>query len=323
MFTFILFCLLCAVLFIFHFATRFKVFEWRYRTDGTRHLHVNYKLVVLSIAAFIAILVQPYDLIRINAGAIGLKESLIGDNRGIGSVKLVSGFQIYNKFFERLYEIETDQKNVHYETLGVIVKGGFSCKIKPTFNYKVKPENADQLFIELRQTFKQGGLKAVETTWLETAILGGVNDVSNRFAVDSIFNHREAFEQQIGLEVNRRVGKYFEVTQLRTNILPPESLQKSIEGKTKAIQEAEEFEFRAKRAVAENKEKVARAQGDYEAALLEAKTKEALSQPKMLELYRAETERVWAQRGVSPYGQNNTIIAGRNDNGLLLNLQKK
>jgi regulator of protease activity HflC (stomatin/prohibitin superfamily) len=321
MFTFILILLLFAIILLFHFSTRLKVFEWRVYDNGNKYLHVNYKLMVLAVLAFIAILVQPYDLVRINAGAVGLKESLIGDKRGIGSVKLVSGFQIYNKFFERVYEIETDQKNVHYETLGVIVKGGFSCKIKPTFNYKVKPENADQLFIELRQTFKQGGLKAVETTWLETAILGGVNDVSNRFAVDSIFNHREAFEQQISLEVNKRVGKYFEVTQLRTNILPPESLQKSIEGKTKAIQEAEEFEYRAKRAVAENKEKVARAQGDYEAALLEAKTKEALSQPKMLELYRAETERVWAQKGVSPYGNNNTFISGKNDNGFMLNLR--
>ncbi|MCD8540788.1 MAG: hypothetical protein LRY55_14210 [Leadbetterella sp.] len=312
MFTFLLILLLFTVVLFIHFSTRFKVFQWIYDSQGSRRLKVNYKLIVGAVFAFFAILVQPYDLIRINAGAVGLKESLIGDNRGIGSVKLVSGFQIYNKYFERVYEIETDQKNVHYETLGVIVKGGFSCKVKPTFNYKVKPENANQLFVELRQTFKQGGLKAVETTWLETAILGGANDVSNRFAVDSIFNHREAFEQQIGLEVNKRVGKYFEVTQLRTNILPPESLQKSIEGKTKAIQEAEEFEFRAKRAVAENKEKVARAQGDYEAALLEAKTKEALSQPKMLELYRAETERTWAEKGVSPYGSNNTIIvAGR------------
>jgi regulator of protease activity HflC (stomatin/prohibitin superfamily) len=322
MFTFLLILLLFTVVIFIHVATRFKVFQWVYDNQGGRRLNINYKLIVGTIAAFFAILFQPYDVVRINAGAVGLKESLIGDNRGIGSVKLVSGFQLFNKYFERIYEIETDQKNVHYETLGVIVKGGFSCKIKPTFNYKVNPDHADQLFIELRQTFKQGGLKAVETSWLETAILGGVNDVSNRFAVDSIFNHREAFEQQIGLEVNKRVGKYFEVTQLRTNILPPESLQKSIEGKTQAIQEAEEFEFRAKRAIAENKEKVARAQGDYEAAVLEAKTKEALSQPKMLELFRAETDRTWAEKGVSPYGTNNTIIVGKPDQNLLLNLKK-
>lgn len=37
-----------------------------------------------------------------------------------------------------------------------------------------------------------------------------------------------------------------------------------------------------------------------------------MSQPKMLELYRAETERVWAERGVSPYGSNNVFGSAGN-----------
>ena len=37
---------------------------------------------------------------------------------------------------------------------------------------------------------------------------------------------------------------------------------------------------------------------------------------KLLELYRAETERVWAQKGVSPYGNNNVFGSA---SGLLLN----
>ena len=124
MFTFLLILLLFTVVIFIHVATRFKVFQWVYDNQGGRRLNINYKLIVGTIVAFFAILFQPFDVVRINAGAVGLKESLIGDNRGIGSVKLVSGFQLFNKYFERIYEIETDQKNVHYETLGVIVKGG-------------------------------------------------------------------------------------------------------------------------------------------------------------------------------------------------------
>jgi len=56
--------------------------------------------------------------------------------------------------------------------------------------------------------------------------------------------------------------------------------------------------------------------GNYEAAIYDAKTKEILSQPKLLELYRAETERVWAQRGVSPYGNNNVFGSA---SGIFLN----
>lgn len=54
---------------------------------------------------------------------------------------------------------------------------------------------------------------------------------------------------------------------------------------------------------------IARAKGEYEAATYDAKTKEILSQPKMLELQRVENERImwegYAKNGVSPYGNNN------------------
>jgi len=61
---------------------------------------------------------------------------------------------------------------------------------------------------------------------------------------------------------------------------------------------------------------VALAKGNYEAALYDAKTKEILSQPKLLQLYKAETERIWAEKGKSPYGQNNVFGS---TSGILLN----
>jgi regulator of protease activity HflC (stomatin/prohibitin superfamily) len=52
---------------------------------------------------------------------------------------------------------------------------------------------------------------------------------------------------------------------------------------------------------------IAEAKGSYEAAQYESKTKDILSQPRMLELFKAETDRIWAQKGVSPYGSNNVF----------------
>ena len=55
--------------------------------------------------------------------------------------------------------------------------------------------------------------------------------------------------------------------------------------------------------------KVAEAQGNYQAGLLDAKTKDLMSQPKMLDLYKLETERIEAEgfreHGKSKYGANN------------------
>ena len=52
---------------------------------------------------------------------------------------------------------------------------------------------------------------------------------------------------------------------------------------------------------------MADAQGDFDAAVLKAKEKDLLSQPKMLELYKAETDRKWAEKGISPWGNNNVF----------------
>jgi len=68
--------------------------------------------------------------------------------------------------------------------------------------------------------------------------------------------------------------------------------------------------------VALAKAKVAESQGNYDASQLDVKTKQLMSQPAVLELYQAETERIWAQKGVSPYGSNNVFGTVP---GLLLN----
>jgi len=72
------------------------------------------------------------------------------------------------------------------------------------------------------------------------------------------------------------------------------------------------------------KAKVAEAQGDYDAGVLNAKTKDILSQPKMLEMMRIENEKIMCEgfkaHGQSPFGENN--IYGSNQNPTLL-LQRK
>jgi hypothetical protein len=62
---------------------------------------------------------------------------------------------------------------------------------------------------------------------------------------------------------------------------------------------------------------IAESKGKFEAAEFDVKTKELMSRPAVLSLYKAETDRVWASKGVSPFGNNNifgsdaaTVIRG-------------
>ena len=55
------------------------------------------------------------------------------------------------------------------------------------------------------------------------------------------------------------------------------------------------------------KAKVATAQDNYDAGLLDAKTKELLSQPKLLKLKELEVDMKYAEKGISKYGNNNVF----------------
>lgn len=55
---------------------------------------------------------------------------------------------------------------------------------------------------------------------------------------------------------------------------------------------------------------VAKSKGLFEAAEFDVKTKKLMSQPAVLKLYEAETDRQWALKGKSKYGNNNVFGAG-------------
>lgn len=73
------------------------------------------------------------------------------------------------------------------------------------------------------------------------------------------------------------------------------------------------------------KAKVAEAQGNYDAGVLNAKTQDLLSQPKMLEKQRIDNERImwegYAKTGKSPFGENN-IFGGTGSGNPMLMLQR-
>lgn len=223
------------------------------------------KPLTIFIVGFLVSVIQPFAIEKIDAGHKGLKINLVGNQRGVSSYQYKTGWVLYNTWTEQVLEFPTYQQHIEYDDQPVILKGGFSATIKPTFNYSLREDAIGDMFVNLRRDIKD-----VEQGWLKNAIIGAVNDVSNTWEVDSIFNHRQAFEAAIVLECNVRLSKWFNVSQLRTNIVPPESLQEAIISKTKAIQQAEAAEQQALTAIAEGKRKVAVARADSAETIINA-----------------------------------------------------
>ena len=174
------------------------------------------KPLIIALISAIIVVVNPLDIERIDAGHVGIKVSNVGDNRGVGKTEYVTGWVFYNSWISRIYEFPIHQQHIDYEENDIVTRGGFRATIKPSFNYSINAGNVADMFSNLRV-----GVKEMEQGWLKNAIVGSVNDVANRYTVDSIFNHREEFESDIVKECNKRVSKWFNVSQLRTNIVPP------------------------------------------------------------------------------------------------------
>jgi len=221
--------------------------------------------IAVVIIGLVVSILQPYAIEKVDSGNKGLKINLVGAQRGVSSYQYKTGWVLYNTWTEQMLEFPIYQQHIEYDDQSVILKGGFSATIKPTFNYSLREDAIGDMFVNLRRDIKD-----VEQGWLKNAIIGAVNDVSNTWEVDSIFNHRQAFEAAIVAECNVRLSKWFNVSQLRTNIIPPDALQESIINKTKAIQQAEASEQQALAAIAEGKRKVAVARADSAETIINA-----------------------------------------------------
>ena len=231
--------------------------------------NVGKRSVTLGIIGGFAILLfalfQPFAIERVDAGHVGIKVNLTGDSRGVSKYQYKTGWVVFNSWTEDLYEFPTYQQHIEFDQQQVISRGGFPADIKPSFNYSLKPTAVGDMFVNLRLPIKE-----IEQGWLKTAIVGAVNDVANGWEVDSIFGHRQAFESAIVAECNIRLSKWFTVSQMRSNIVPPEALQESIIAKTKSVQQAEASIQQAIAAEADGKRKIAVARADSAETIITA-----------------------------------------------------
>ncbi len=268
--------------------------------------------IAIAIVIIIASLIQPFTFERVDSGYKGIKINLTGSARGVSRYQYETGWVLYNTWTEQLLEFPTYQQHIEYSDQEVITKGGFIATIKPTFNYSLKEDAIGDMFINLRLTTKE-----IEQGWLKTAIVGAVNDVANRWEVDKIFNDRENFEYAIMVEANKRVSKWFTISQLRTNIIPPQALQDAINAKTRAIQQAEAEMQQAKTAEAEALKKIAIARGDSAEAVIRASGEAKATQLKQQQLTPLYVEYMKVQKWD---GRLPTTSLG-SGNGTIVNLK--
>ena len=232
------------------------------------------KGIIGGIMGFILVVVLINSCERIDAGYVGVKVNLYGDNKGVDDVVAVTGMVFYNPMTTKVYEFPTfiqhkEYKKTEDEDNSFIVnsKDGSEFSVSPIMNYSVQRDKVPSIFAKYRRP-----LVDIEEGFLKTSVYDAFRLATNKYTADELISNRAVFEVEVRkLLDNQLLKEGFVINQFTSNLIYPETFKKSIEAKNNAVQAALRAENEVKTAEAQAKIKVATANGNAQAMLTAAK----------------------------------------------------
>ncbi|MCQ2233349.1 MAG: prohibitin family protein [Paludibacteraceae bacterium] len=219
----------------------------------------RFLLISFIVLVFAGVLLKSFvSFERIDAGTVGIKVNLVGDERGVDDITVCTGWVAYMPLFTEIHEFPTSVQNKDYEPFTINAKDGQTFTVDPNMSYRVVKENVPSIFRKYRVS-----LDVLENTYLRNVIRNCYRDVLNRYVSDSLISNRPIFEG----EVQQMIQKTFEpegfvLEQLTSGLQAPESLTEAIEKKNRTIQEALDAQNYLQKAKAEAEAKVITAEAE-------------------------------------------------------------
>lgn len=264
---------------------------------------------ILSLVLLVGLAVNISSCTTADSSEVALVVDQIGNDKGIPQVQMESGLIFYFPPTQDVFTYPTSVQHVewdkeHTTQIDVTSADGATFGLDVALNIRLVRERSAELFIKYRVPMED-----LINSRIRSLVRKELVDNSVNFASDSLLQHRNTYESNVSKSLAVRLEKegfiLDNLSVLKMDL--PSSYRDAINKKIKVIQETATIKSQTEQAQQEALRKVAVAKGAFEAAQYDAKTKEIMSAPKMLELYRAETDRIWADNGVSPYGNNNVF----------------
>ena len=241
------------------------------------------KLVTAGIIGLFLMVFLFKSCERIDAGHVGVKVNLYGDNKGVSDVTEVTGMVFFNPITHNIYEFPTYIQHKEYSGENAFIvnsKDGSEFHISPIINYSVKREKVPQIFAKYRRS-----LGEIEDGFLKTNIYDAFRMTANYYTAEELISNRQLFETKVRQTLDASLlPEGFVINQLTSNLVYPETFKKAIEAKNNAVQGALMAENKVKQAEAEAKIKVATAEGNAQAMLTSAKAEAESNRMKQVTL---------------------------------------
>ena len=270
-------------------------------------------------AAILVLLAAPLtgcNCATIEAGHVGIKVDLYGDDKGVNGEEVGPG-RYWIGWNERLYEFPTFQQNYVWtlnkaesspndESFTFQTREGLSVNADIGISYSIKKDKVSDVFQKYRK-----GVDEITDTFLRAHVRDAFNTFASSMEVEGVygakkmelFNNVEtkvrAEVEPIGIDIH----KIYSIGEFRL----PDSVTRALEAKIAVTQKAQQRENELREAEAQAKKVIATAEGKAKANLIEAESqaKANLILSRSLTKELVEYERIKKWDGKLPTFQGN------------------
>ena len=237
----------------------------------------------------------------VESGHVGVEVSWGGET----NTKMVYSEGMHNGLnwvYDDMVEYDVREKTL-VQTFEFNDKDNMNTKVELALDYNINPQKANILHKEITD---------VETKILKTLKSAGKEVVPQFSAVELNITKRAEAEAMLSKIISQELPEFYvEFARIQmTDVDIPRKVAQLAEETAVQLGRNELATKKEAEQTALAKARIAESKGKFEAAQYDVKTKELMSRPAVLRLYEAETERKWAERGVSRFGNNNVFGSG-------------
>jgi len=218
---------------------------------------------------------------RIDAGHVGVKVDLYGTDKGVQDAEQVTGMVWYLRAASQVYEFPTfvqqakwaneqseEGKNVD-NSIHCTTSDGMAVSFDVGLNYMVKADKVSDIFQKYRLPLEQ-----IQEQYLRTSVRNAYNSVAGGMTAENIISHRAQYEDSVRVVLDRGLKpEGFIVQQLTIlgKITVPQQLERAINAKIEAVQNAQRVENELMQTRAEAAKFEAEATGYANSLMIRAK----------------------------------------------------
>jgi regulator of protease activity HflC (stomatin/prohibitin superfamily) len=279
------------------------------------------KLIIMFITVIISmIMFTSCGCEKIDPGYVGIKIQNSGSDKGISDTPLQTGWVMYNKFTEDVYEFPifmitkvwtksitegsvTDDSITFNSVEGAIINADISI------SFQFIKEKIPSVFSEFRKDYEN-----ITDTYVRSQVRESISKFASMYKATDIFgSKKQELLEKVKIDLNTRLnvkGFKFDTVTFIGGLRADGNVIGSINAVISATQKAIEAENKVKQSEAEANQRIASARGYAEEKRLiaegEAKANELLTKSITPQLIQWETVKKW--NGVLPQSTSGTPL---------------